>query len=211
VGIVSRPLTKWASRRDAQRCYSCPSSSCEGANLHPPLHAPMRLVFAVCESNHRTAHQSTKGQIEPKWKAGSHPLCHGQKQLPDRPSCWRNFCYQPNLYQAAIAAVYVCGVGPGSSVCPGSTAPTTHRPKCSFGALRRSRRLSCTSRRLCCERADICLYPICTKPRCAGVCLRGRTEGGPLRRYQSDSPNDMARLGRYGEAAGFYSSSRRLC
>jgi hypothetical protein len=125
--------------------------------------------------------------------AGSHPLCHGQKQLLDRPSCWRNFCYQPNLYQAAIAGVYVCGVGPGSSVCPGSTAPTTHRPKCSFGALRRSRRLSCTSRRLCCERADICLYPICTKPRCAGVCLRGRTEGGPLRRYQSDSPNDMAR------------------
>src|SRR5262249_52460723 len=88
-----------------------------------------------------------------------------------------NFCYQPNLYQAAIARVYVCGVGPGSSVCPGSTAPTTHRPKCSFGALRRSRRLSCTSRRLCCERADICLLANLYQAAMRGCMLAGSDRG----------------------------------
>src|SRR6516165_9514510 len=95
----------------------------------------------------------------------------------------------PASIHARIAAWYKLGKGTSLAIrgdkvhrylrTPVRPPPTTHRPKCSFGALRRSRRLSCTSRRLCCERADICLYPICTKPRCVGVCLRGRTALSP--------------------------------
>jgi len=126
VGIVSRPLTKWgieAMRRGATTAL-------------PPLvkvrtpaacsHAARFCCVRIEPSNRAPKHQrADRAEVESRMTGGVDPLCHGQKQLLDRPSCWRNFCYQPNLYQAAIAAVYVCGVGPGSSVCPGSTAPTT--------------------------------------------------------------------------------------
>ena len=92
VGIVSRPLTKWgieAMRRGATTAL-------------PPLvkvrtpaacsHAARFCCVRIEPSNRAPKHQrADRAEVESRMTGGVDPLCHGQKQLLDRPKLLEKF------------------------------------------------------------------------------------------------------------------------